>query len=41
MRYLRHEAGHAFNYAFRLHERPEWQDVFGEYWRKHGIVADH
>ena len=21
MRYLRHEAGHAFNYAFRLHER--------------------
>lgn len=29
MRYLRHEAGHAFNYAFRLHERPDWQQTFG------------
>ena len=31
MRYLRHEAGHAFNYAFRLHERPDWQQVFGSF----------
>jgi putative zinc-binding metallo-peptidase len=31
MRYLRHEAGHAFNYAFRLHERPEWQQLFGSF----------
>jgi hypothetical protein len=31
MRYLRHEAGHAFNYAFRLHERPEWSDIFGAF----------
>lgn len=31
MRYLRHEAGHAYNYAFRLHEHPDWNDVFGEY----------
>jgi len=31
MRYLRHEAGHAFNYAFRLHERPEWQETFGSF----------
>lgn len=31
MRYLRHEAGHAINYAFQLHERPEWQSVFGSY----------
>ena len=31
MRYLRHEAGHAFNYAFALHERPEWSDIFGAF----------
>lgn len=29
--YLRHEAGHAINYAYRLYERPEWGQVFGEY----------
>src|SRR5687767_2749104 len=33
MRYLRHEAGHAFNYAFHLHERPEWQTIFGSFGR--------
>ena len=33
MRYLRHEAGHAFNYAFRLYERAEWQAVFGSFAR--------
>ena len=33
MRYLRHEAGHAFNYAFQLHEQPEWQIVFGSFGR--------
>src|SRR5919204_3321233 len=33
MRYLRHEAGHAFNYAFRLHERVEWQSTFGSFSR--------
>ncbi|MGH7638383.1 MAG: putative zinc-binding metallopeptidase [Gemmatimonadaceae bacterium] len=33
MRYLRHEAGHAFNYAFRLYERPDWQSVFGSFTR--------
>lgn len=27
--YLRHEAGHAFNYAYRLYEQPEWQRLFG------------
>ena len=31
MRYLRHEAGHAYNYAYRLHDRPEWQELFGPY----------
>ncbi|HEU4994409.1 MAG TPA: putative zinc-binding metallopeptidase [Gemmatimonadaceae bacterium] len=33
MRYLRHEAGHAFNYAFQLHERPDWRATFGPYAR--------
>lgn len=31
MRYLRHEAGHAFNYAFRLHDRVEWRALFGAF----------
>jgi hypothetical protein len=29
--YLRHEAGHAFNYAYRLHATPEWRDLFGPF----------
>jgi hypothetical protein len=33
MRYLRHEAGHAVNYAFRLHERPDFPRLFGDYAR--------
>ena len=31
MRYLRHEAGHALNYAFRLYERPDFGALFGDY----------
>jgi hypothetical protein len=31
--YLRHEAGHAFNYAYRLYDRPEWRRIFGPYSR--------
>jgi hypothetical protein len=31
MRYLRHEAGHAINYAFQLYERPEWRSTFGSF----------
>jgi hypothetical protein len=31
MRYLRHEAGHALNYQFRLHERPGFGRLFGDY----------
>ncbi|MGH9394650.1 MAG: putative zinc-binding metallopeptidase, partial [Terriglobales bacterium] len=33
MMYLRHEAGHAFNYAYRLHRTPEWRGLFGPYRR--------
>jgi len=29
MRYMRHECGHAFNYAFELYEQPEWRTTFG------------
>jgi hypothetical protein len=31
MRYLRHEAGHAINYAFRLHDREDFAEQFGDY----------
>jgi len=33
MRYLRHEAGHAVNYAYRFYERPDWKKTFGPYSR--------
>jgi putative zinc-binding metallo-peptidase len=33
MMYLRHEAGHAFNYAYVLYEDPEWHRCFGPYSR--------
>ncbi len=33
MMYLRHEAGHAFNYAYKLHRTPDWKQVFGPYRR--------
>jgi len=33
MMYLRHEAGHAFNYAYRLWRRPEWKQLFGSFRR--------
>jgi hypothetical protein len=29
---LRHEAGHAFNYAFELYDEPEWRDTFGDFY---------
>jgi len=33
MRYLRHEAGHAFNYAYRLYDSSEWTAMFGPFVR--------
>jgi hypothetical protein len=33
MMYLRHEAGHAFNYAYKLHRTPEWKLLFGPFRR--------
>ncbi|MDE2028469.1 MAG: hypothetical protein KGK03_01925 [Candidatus Omnitrophica bacterium] len=29
MQLLRHEAGHAFSYAYNLHKKHQWQQVFG------------
>jgi hypothetical protein len=29
--YLRHEAGHAFNYAYRLYRKTEWRRLFGQF----------
>jgi len=31
--YLRHEAGHAFNYAYELYRTPEWHELFGSFRR--------
>jgi len=33
MMYLRHEAGHAFTYAYKLHNLPEWKQMFGPFRR--------
>ncbi len=35
MMYLRHEAGHAFNYAYRLYTSPEWRKRFGPFNRRY------
>ncbi|HET7224653.1 MAG TPA: putative zinc-binding metallopeptidase [Candidatus Eisenbacteria bacterium] len=35
MMYLRHEAGHAFNYAYRLYTTPEWRRLFGPFNRRY------
>lgn len=31
MMYLRHEAGHAINYAYKLYESDEWKKLFGDF----------
>ncbi len=33
MMYMRHEAGHVFNYAFRLHATEAWRRLFGPFQR--------
>jgi hypothetical protein len=35
MRYMRHEAGHVFNYAYRLYTRPDWRATFGPFERRY------
>lgn len=31
MQFLRHECGHAINYAYRLYKRTRWRDLFGPF----------
>lgn len=38
MMYLRHEVGHAINYAYRLWEWPGWSDAFGRFSRPYRDV---
>ena len=38
MMYLRHEVGHALNYAYRLWEWPGWSDAFGRFTRRYRDV---
>jgi hypothetical protein len=33
MMYMRHEAGHVFNYAYRFYATPEWRRLFGSFYR--------
>src|SRR3989454_859742 len=33
MMYMRHESGHAFNYAYQLYKTPEWRSLFGPFRR--------
>jgi hypothetical protein len=33
MMLLRHEAGHAINYAYRLYKHPDWVETFGQFSR--------
>ena len=33
---LRHEMGHAINYAYLLHKRKRWREVFGEFSAEYG-----
>jgi hypothetical protein len=35
MMYLRHETGHAFNYAYRLFSKPGWRTTFGQFSRSY------
>ncbi len=37
MKYMRHEGGHAINYAYRLWEDPEWTTTFGRF---HKVYRD-
>ncbi len=35
LRLLRHECGHAINYAYRLHRRKRWRELFGDFHREY------
>lgn len=35
MKILRHETGHAINYAYKLWQQKEWKEIFGDFKRKY------
>jgi len=35
MKILRHETGHAVNYAYRLHDRKDWKSIFGDFGKRY------
>lgn len=35
MKLLRHECGHAFNYAYRLYRRTRWRELFGRFSKRY------
>jgi hypothetical protein len=36
MQLLRHEAGHAINYAYKLYQSPDWKKIFGQFSKEYG-----
>ena len=36
LKLLRHETGHAINYAYKLHKRKKWRDIFGQFSQEYG-----
>lgn len=36
MQLLRHEAGHAINYAYKLYQHAEWKTTFGQFSKEYG-----
>ena len=41
MMYLRHEAGHALNYAYKLWIRPDWRETFGPFHKTYRSFYNH
>jgi len=35
MKILRHETGHAINYAYKLHARRDWKSIFGDFSKRY------
>lgn len=35
MKILRHETGHAINYAYKLHRKKAWKDLFGDFHKRY------
>lgn len=36
MKLLRHETGHALNYAYKLYRKKRWRDIFGKFSQEYG-----